>query len=93
MAWPWDRPATTVCAGIDKIAAAGEHAGHLGPNAIVLSEKAAAILQGFPESWMFAGETKKARWSQLSQAMPPALAHAVATSVREQMARAESEAA
>jgi len=41
----------------------------------------AAILQGFPEGWHFAGETKRARWSQIGQAMPPPLAHAVASSI------------
>ena len=86
-AWPWDRPSTTVCAGVEKIAAPGEHMGHTGPNAVVLSERAATILQGFPEGWVFAGKTKKARWSQLGQAMPPPLAEAVARSVVEQLAR------
>jgi len=49
-----------------------------GPNAIKLSEHAAAILQGFPAGWQFAGNTKRSRWSQLGQAMPPPLAAAVA---------------
>jgi DNA (cytosine-5)-methyltransferase 1 len=47
------------------------------PNAVKLSEKAAAILQGFPASWVFVGKTKKARWSQIGQAMPAPLAEAV----------------
>lgn len=55
------------------------------PDAIVLSEKAAAILQGFPDGWVFHGVTKKSRWSQIGMAMPPPLAHAVATSVRAAM--------
>jgi DNA (cytosine-5)-methyltransferase 1 len=59
------------------------------PNAIVLSERAAAILQGFPEDWLFAGATKKACWSQIGQAMPPPLAHAVARAVVDAMARAD----
>ena len=54
------------------------------PDAIILSERAAAILQGFPESWAFCGDTKKARWSQIGQAMPPALAEAVARAIVEQ---------
>lgn len=87
--WPWDRPSTTVCGGIDKIAPAGEHAGQFGPNAVVLSERAATILQGFPESWVFHGATKKARWSQLGQAMPPPLAEAVARAGVEQMKETE----
>jgi site-specific DNA-cytosine methylase len=85
LAWPWDRPSTTVCAD-DTIAPPGHHDESFRvralPNAIKLSEKAAAILQGFPESWHFAGETKKARWSQIGQAMPPPLAEAVARRIR-----------
>ncbi len=54
------------------------------PDAVLLSERAAAILQGFPHGWVFAGETKKARWSQIGQAMPPALAEAVARAIIEQ---------
>jgi DNA (cytosine-5)-methyltransferase 1 len=64
-----------------------------GANAIVLSERAAAILQGFPDGWLFSGATKRARWSQIGQAMPPPLAHAVARSVVAQMERARQEAA
>lgn len=55
------------------------------PDAIILSELAATILQGFPESWVFSGATKKTRWSQIGQAMPPPLAEAVARSVAAQM--------
>ena len=54
-------------------------------DAVVISEKAAAILQGFPDDWTFCGSSKKARWSQIGQAMPPPLAHAVAKSVVEQV--------
>ncbi len=87
--WPWDRPSTTV-ARDPRIPPPGhkpEHWGALlsGPDAVLLSERAAAILQGFPEGWVFAGKTKTSRWSQLGQAMPPPLAEAVARSVREQM--------
>lgn len=95
--WPWDRPSTVVCAGLDRLAPpdrSGSHgdqqSGH--PNAIVLSERAAAILQGFPEGWLFSGKTKRARWSQIGQAMPPALAAAVARSIARQM-QAAGEAA
>lgn len=59
------------------------------PDAIILSELAATILQGFPESWIFIGATKKARWSQIGQAMPPPLATAVARSVAQQIAASE----
>lgn len=82
--WPWDRPATTVQAD-DRLSPPGHHdetfAVRSLPNAIVISEKAATILQGFPEDWLFVGSSKDARFSQLGQAMPPPLAGAVARSV------------
>lgn len=82
--WPWDRPATTVCSR-DTIPPPGHHpeAGSLLslPNAVVLSEKAASILQGFPDHWVFSGRTKAARWGQIGMAMPPGLAEPVARSV------------
>lgn len=85
--WTWDRPATTVH-GDKRLAPPGHHGksflsdnrGH-GPNAVKLSEKAAAILQGFPPGWVFVGATKKARWSQIGMAMPPPLAEAVGRSI------------
>lgn len=88
LGWPWDRrPSTTACCE-SRIAPPGHH-GHSepprGPNAILLSEKAASALQGFPEDWVFAGKTKTARWSQIGQAMPPPLAEAVARRIRAQM--------
>jgi DNA-cytosine methyltransferase len=89
--WPWDRPATTVCAEINKIAPAGEHGGQFGPNAILLSERAAAILQGFPDGWMFCGRTKRARWQQLGQAVPLVVAEAIGRAIVEQQARAAAE--
>jgi DNA (cytosine-5)-methyltransferase 1 len=57
------------------------------PNAVVLTERAAAILQGFPDGWHFAGDTKKARWSQIGQAMPPGLAQPVAEAIASWMAQ------
>ena len=86
--WPWDRSSTTVTSA-GRRQPPGHHAegSYLsGPNAVILSERAAAILQGFPESWVFSGLTKKTRWGQLGMAMPPGLAYAVATSVVAQMA-------
>lgn len=89
--WPWTRTATTVTAR-PGLAPPGHHDENFAimslPDAVILSERAAAILQGFPESWVFAGDTKKARWAQIGQAMPPALAEAVARSVVEQNRRA-----
>ena len=83
--WPRDRPATTLMAD-PRIAPPGRHIGsdRSNPNAIVLSERAGALLQGFPDGWHFAGKTKKARWGQIGMAMPPALAEAVARSIRGQ---------
>lgn len=94
LAWPWDRPGTTIVSKTT-MAAPGHHtrANLSDPNAVILSERAAAILQGFPEGWLFSGDTKKARWSQIGQAMPPGLAEAVARAVVEQFAAARREAA
>jgi len=90
--WPWDRPATTVHSD-ERIDPPGHHpkswSSKSDPNCVVLSEKAAAILQGFPEDWVFAGKTKRSRWSQIGQAMPPALAEAVARQIGKQMQTAE----
>lgn len=66
VAWPWRR---------------NQRHNPQSHNAIKLSELAATILQGFPENWQFAGDTKRARWSQIGQAMPPPLAAAVAASI------------
>lgn len=92
LAWPWDRPATTVFAD-DCLNAPGHHSGsnRSAPNAVVLSEKAAGILQGFPESWVFSGATKKARWSQIGQAMPPGLMEPVARQIAQWFERRTSE--
>lgn len=84
MAWPWPRPSTAVCAETPKIGAAGRSGSHgetQGANAIVLSEQAAAILQGFPPGWHFAGKTKRSRWEQIGQAVPVAVAAALGRSV------------
>lgn len=74
----YDRPSPVVMAD-DRLPPPGHHYGSnlSGPSAIKLSEKAAAILQGFPESWKFVGKTKRSRWQQIGMAMPPPLAEAV----------------
>ncbi len=94
LAWPWNRPSTTVST-TDSVPPPGHHpeSGSIlsQPNAIVLSERAAAILQGFPDGWLFAGKTKAARWQQIGMAMPPALAAAVARSVRRTLESAADE--
>lgn len=80
LAWPWERPSTTVST-TDRIPPPGHHpeSGSIltQTGAVKLSEKAAAILQGFPESWTFVGRTKEARWDQIGMAMPPGLAEPV----------------
>lgn len=90
--WPWDRPSTTVTAR-DGLAEPGHHvASNMSTaNAIKLSERAVAILQGFPEQWVFAGKTKRARWSQIGQAMPPPLAEAVGRSIAAALRRTGAE--
>jgi DNA (cytosine-5)-methyltransferase 1 len=85
--WPWDQQSTTLQRD-ERIPPPGHHDEYSTrsmPDAVLLSERAAAILQGFPEGWHFAGKTKTSRWSQLGQAMPPPLAEAVARAVRAQM--------
>lgn len=90
LTWPWDRPSTTLQCD-ERLPPPGHHPlewrTRSSPDAIVLTERAAALLQGFPDTWVFAGSSKRARWSQLGQAMPPELAAAVARSIVEQGAR------
>ena len=91
LSWPWDRPSTTVCAD-ERLSPPGHHDEEwtvlsVDGDGVVISERAAAILQGFPETWVFVGKSKKKRWSQIGQAMPPPLAYAVGTSVVEQIAK------
>lgn len=83
--WTWNVPSTTVDAGETlaphgRNGRAGESQRHH-PNAVVLSEQARAILQGFPEGWKFAGDSKKARNAQIGMAMPPPLGEAVGRSI------------
>lgn len=49
-----------------------------------------ADLQGFPESWVFCGKTKRARWGQIGMATPPPLAEAVGRSILAWFARSIS---
>lgn len=78
--WPWDRPSTSVAAD-PLISQPGKHVHVREPNAVVLSQTARLILQGFPESWTVCGKTKTSRDSQIGQAMPPPLAEAVARAI------------
>lgn len=87
--WQWDRSALTVTADPNgRIGAPGRHgkSSLSQPDAVVLSERAAAILQGFPDGWHFAGATKRTRWSQIGQAMPPPLMEAVVRQIAKQLA-------
>jgi DNA (cytosine-5)-methyltransferase 1 len=88
--WPWDRPSTTVFED-PRLLPPGSHpkTGSImsQPNAVAITERAAAILQGFPEGWHFAGATKRSRWSQIGQAMPPGLAQPVAEAIATWMAQ------
>ena len=95
MEWPWARPATSIMADPrlgqpghkDKAwKGKGGQRARAKQRGVLLSERAGAILQGFPETWVFSGVTKKTRWSQIGQAMPPPLAHAVAQSIVAQLA-------
>jgi DNA (cytosine-5)-methyltransferase 1 len=82
--WPWDRPSTTVTSrdSIPKFGRNGRNAWETqSANAIKLSERAASLLQGFPDGWKFVGKTKRSRWAQIGQAMPPPLAHALARGI------------
>lgn len=84
--WPWPRPATTVTSR-PGLAPPGHHEDPHpldDANAVILSEQAAALLQGFPPGWVFSGATKKVRWGAIGMAMPPALAEAVARAIVEQ---------
>lgn len=130
MEWPWDRPSTTVLAD-ERIGPPGHHDETYGilnveGEGIVISERAAAILQAFPDTitcgcgskkvqsweialhknpdlnvckvceqpfeiapWKFNGDTKKARFSQIGQAVPSLLARPVAESVVAQLEKTE----
>jgi len=88
--------ATTVCAD-DRLAPPGHHEDSFlsysssGTEAILLSEKAGARLQGFPDGWVFAGKTKGSRWGQLGMAMPPPLAEAVARQIVRYFAKLDAQ--
>ena len=91
--WPWDQPSTTGACN-ERIAPPGHKPdswrGVSSPDAVILSERAASLLQGFPAHWTFVGKTKESRWSQIGQALPPALAEAVGRAVAEQLEAQES---
>lgn len=83
-----DRPATTLTTR-DEISRPGRNGRResQSTNAIKLSERAALILQGFPEGAVVCGEHKRSRWAQIGMATPVPMAEAVARAVVEQMGR------
>jgi DNA (cytosine-5)-methyltransferase 1 len=82
LAWPWDQPVGLSASSEDALKPVEPSESEGSPAcAVRLSETAAALLQGFPAGWVFAGRTKASRWSQIGQAMPPPLAQAVARSI------------
>lgn len=64
-----------------------------GPCSSFDAAHAAALLQGFPEGWVFAGRTKKSRWAQIGQAVPYAVALALGRSVAAALSGTRSPAA
>lgn len=95
LAWPWDRPATTVTTTAAIGAPGRRSPGHGVPKGSQggvgsvrkLSERARAILQGFPDGWEFVGRTQKSRAGQIEMAMPPPLAEDVALAIRNWFAK------
>ena len=85
-AWCDEHPATTIYAGTSQLAAPGNGSPMSRGPYIRLSERAAALLQGFPLTWDFCGPTKTARWRQLGNAMPPPMAEHIARAVRATLA-------
>jgi DNA (cytosine-5)-methyltransferase 1 len=80
--WTLHRPATTVCAD-PRLGEPGHRDREGGEpqfssDAIRLTEREGAILQGFPADYPWQGN-KGQRWQQIGNAVPPALAAAVAS--------------
>ncbi len=73
-----DRPATTV-QGDPRLAVAGHHDRQQG-GAVRLTPEQCALLQGFPAGWTWTGN-KSSQHRQIGNAVPPALAEAVARAV------------
>ncbi|NAW64637.1 DNA cytosine methyltransferase, partial [Photobacterium halotolerans] len=70
----WDKPSPTVAYGHREV--------HIHPNCHRrLSVHEASLLQGFPEDFEFRG-TMSSQFTQVSEAVPPALAQAVAKNIK-----------
>lgn len=77
--WAFSRPSTTI-AGDPRAFQPGSH--HYAPgaqsqNALRLELSEGLILQGFPADYPVAGSTKRSRWLQVGNAVPPPLAAAI----------------
>lgn len=76
--WWIERPATTIAGDTRVFQPGGHHEpGEQSQNAIRLTIPELAALQGFPPDWVWTG-TKTAQAKQIGNAVPPALAEAVA---------------
>lgn len=87
--WQWRRPATTI-SGDSRVWPPGHkvnqadrdrghgdrYAGRAGVDAVRVSVEEAAVLQGFPEGYVFCG-SRTAQFQQVGNACPPGLARAV----------------
>jgi DNA (cytosine-5)-methyltransferase 1 len=73
----WDKPSYTVSYGNREV--------HVHPNGHRrLSMREALILQGFPEEYVLNG-TLSSQVTQISEAVPPPLAYAIASALRDQL--------
>jgi DNA (cytosine-5)-methyltransferase 1 len=76
--WVFSRPATTIAGDMRVFQPGGHHQpGEQSENAIRLTIPELAKLQGFPDNYIWTG-TKTAQARQIGNAVPPALAEAVA---------------
>lgn len=73
------RPATTVSCD-SRLAPPGHHDSQM-RGSINVTERDALILQGFPPDYPLAGRTKDSRFTQIGNAVPPALAEAIVRAV------------
>lgn len=93
--WVRERPATTV-AGDPRISKPGRHdpeePGSQQKDAIRVTLEEAAILQSFPPDYPFQG-SKSARFTQVGNAVPPLLAHAILSALLVPVLEAERKVA
>lgn len=82
--WAFARPSPTVVGSFSphvlaepKWRSAGDGPRQNAPNSVTVTEAEAAMLQGFPDGYVFEGP-KTARWLQIGNAAPPVLAQRLA---------------